>query len=196
MTSGIYQLNFNDQAFYVGQSINIEVRWKQHFDKFRKGTAAKKMQDAYNTYGLPDVSILLECHKDYLDMMENFYIAANQSYSGSLNTTAPPLDPDVNYTWLLNNRGLLTHSQFSIIKHAVDTTGENTALDNELVDLKNKFNDKYLSIKAQIEIRKERDQNAEYRTLYPSLELAYEQTQAAITKLQSRGLLQRIFNYD
>lgn len=196
MTSGIYQLNFNDQAFYVGQSINIEFRWKQHFDKFRKGTASKKMQEAYNTYGLPDTLILLECHKDYLDMMENFYIAANQSCFGNLNTTAPPLDPDIDYRWLLSNRKLLIHSQFSIIKHAVDTTGENTALDNELVDLKNKFNDKYLSIKAQIEIRKERDQNAEYRKLYPSLEIAYEQTQAAITKLQSRGLLQRIFNYD
>lgn len=196
MTSGIYQLNFNDQAFYVGQSINIEVRWKQHFDKFRKGTAAKKMQDAYNYYGLPNATILLECHKDYLDMMENFYIAANQPYSGNLNTTAPAVDPDINYTWLLNNRKLLIHSQFSIIKQAVDTTGENTALENELNELKNNFNERYLYIKAQIEIKKERDKNAEYKNLYPSLEQAYAQTQEAINKLQSRGLLKRIFNYD
>lgn len=196
MTSGIYQLNFNDQAFYVGQSINIETRWKQHFDKFRKGTAAKKMQDAYNTYGLPDVSILLECHKDYLDMMENFYIATNQSYIGSLNTTAPALDPDINYTWLLNNRGLLNHSQFSIIKEAVDTHGEKASLEKQLTELKDNFNERYLYVKAQIEIKKERDKNAEYSQLYPSLEQAYAQTQAAILKLQSRGLLKRIFNYD
>ena len=46
MTSGIYLLNFKDQAFYIGQSQDIETRWKQHRDKFLKGKAAEKMQNA------------------------------------------------------------------------------------------------------------------------------------------------------
>ena len=36
MTTGIYQMNFSDQAYYVGKSQDIEQRWKQHKDSFEK----------------------------------------------------------------------------------------------------------------------------------------------------------------
>ncbi len=86
MTCGIYLLTFSSGKKYVGQSINIEERWKQHFDKFQKGTAAEKMQKEFDRYGYPNTQILKICHKDFLDIIENALI---NSYSQdiSLNTT-------------------------------------------------------------------------------------------------------------
>ena len=77
MTTGIYQLTFSSGKRYIGQSIDVEARWKQHTDKFRKGTAAKPMQAEFHASGYPDADLLLECHKDHLDMMESMYINSN-----------------------------------------------------------------------------------------------------------------------
>ena len=88
MTTGIYLLVFSSTNVYIGQSIDIENRWKQHFDKFRKGTAAKAMQAEFDKCGFPGTRILLECHKDHLDMMESMYIHANKG-PHLLNTSIP-----------------------------------------------------------------------------------------------------------
>jgi hypothetical protein len=78
MESGIYQLTFPDGARYVGKSINIPRRWKEHRDKFIKGTAAKNMQDRYNRYGFPDGKVLFECHGDHIDLLESYFICLVQ----------------------------------------------------------------------------------------------------------------------
>ena len=88
MTTGIYLIVFPSERYYIGQSVDIENRWKQHFDKFSKGTAAKLMQTEFNRYGFPKTSIILECHKDHLDMMEGMFITSNLGPK-ILNTTIP-----------------------------------------------------------------------------------------------------------
>ena len=70
MTSGVYILKFNSGNCYIGKSIDIPTRWKQHFDKFNKGTAAKAMQAEFNRYGYPQGEILMECHADHIDIVE------------------------------------------------------------------------------------------------------------------------------
>lgn len=70
MTSGVYQLTFASGDTYIGKSINIEERWKQHMNKFYKGTAAKPMQAAFNRCGDPTGQILVECHEDHIDVVE------------------------------------------------------------------------------------------------------------------------------
>lgn len=54
MTIGIYRLCFNgtDQC-YVGQSVNIEKRYKQHLSSFINNKANPKMMEAYIQYGNP-----------------------------------------------------------------------------------------------------------------------------------------------
>lgn len=91
MTCGIYQLTFQSGMLYIGQSVNIENRWAQHFDKFQKGTAAKSMQQEFNRVGSPSAEILLVCHKDHLDMMETMYIHSrlDQVRERVLNTSIP-----------------------------------------------------------------------------------------------------------
>ena len=75
MTVGIYELIFeNTNLKYIGKSINIENRWKQHAEAFRKGKAAALMQQEFNNYGFPDGSIIFECHEDHLDIGEETLI--------------------------------------------------------------------------------------------------------------------------
>lgn len=86
MTTGIYQLTFANGDNYIGKSVDIENRWKQHADKMQKGTAAKPMQDAYRKYGFPNSEILCTCHENHLDIAEAAYINRNKP---SLNTSIP-----------------------------------------------------------------------------------------------------------
>ncbi len=86
MISGIYQLTFPDGSRYIGKSINIEERWSQHLDKMKKGTAAKNMQQAWNTYRNFDAEVIFECHPDHIDIMEECLIARLKP---ELNTTRP-----------------------------------------------------------------------------------------------------------
>lgn len=86
MTSGVYQLTFTDGNTYIGKSINIEERYKQHMNKFYKGTAAKPMQAAYNKCGAPNACIIRECHEDHIDVVESCFIARDRP---TLNSDRP-----------------------------------------------------------------------------------------------------------
>lgn len=86
MTSGIYQLTFPNGHRYIGKSINIQERWNQHLDKMTKGTAAKSMQQAWNTYQNFDCKVIFECHPDHIDIMEECFISR---LNPELNTTRP-----------------------------------------------------------------------------------------------------------
>ncbi len=84
MTSGIYKLNFSDEAEYIGKSINIEKRWAEHTKNMQLGKAAAKMQHAYKRFGLPTGEILMEVHPEHLDVIEAYLIYVLKP---SLNTT-------------------------------------------------------------------------------------------------------------
>lgn len=78
MRSGIYLLTFKNGDKYVGRSVDIERRWAEHADSFRKGTAAKALQYAFNNHGYPKGSVLIECHNDHTDLMETYFICKLQ----------------------------------------------------------------------------------------------------------------------
>jgi group I intron endonuclease len=72
MTIGIYRLCFNGtDRCYVGQSVNIEKRYKQHLSSFINNKANPKMMEAYIQYGNPFLEILCECTVEELDIAEN-----------------------------------------------------------------------------------------------------------------------------
>lgn len=61
MTQGIYSLSWNTiDKLYIGQSIDIERRYRDHLSKLRRGVHAKKLQQAFDTYGIPQLTILFE----------------------------------------------------------------------------------------------------------------------------------------
>lgn len=195
MTSGIYQLVFSDKSVYIGQAQDIGSRWRQHVDKFKKGRASQKMQIAYNTCGMPEFFLILSCHKDYLDIMEAYYIDINSKYQGCLNTSIPKLDENIDYEELIN-QDLLVHSSVTMIKAAVKLTGEVDVLKEELSTLNTAYNERLMQLRVKEEVAQGRDENKVFREMYPSVELAYRNTQAALAKHQNRNLLQRVFNYD
>ena len=74
MASGIYRLTFSSGKYYVGKSLDLETRWKQHFNKFATGKAARPMQLEYDRCGLPQTEVIFECHKDHIDILEELLI--------------------------------------------------------------------------------------------------------------------------
>jgi group I intron endonuclease len=72
MTIGIYRLIFaNTDKVYIGQSVHIEIRFKEHLNKLRTGRSSRKLQEAYTVYGFPTLEILTECTFEELDSFEN-----------------------------------------------------------------------------------------------------------------------------
>jgi len=61
MTIGIYLLKFqNTNKVYVGQSVNIEYRYKKHIQALKRSTSNYKLQEAYKAYGIPELVILCD----------------------------------------------------------------------------------------------------------------------------------------
>ena len=86
MTIGIYRLIFNGtDKCYIGQSINIEYRYKQHINSLLVGKANNKMQEAYVLFGLPILDILCECSSTELDKTETEAIEIFDSVNNGFN---------------------------------------------------------------------------------------------------------------
>lgn len=77
MTIGIYSLYWEEQdLIYIGQSQSIERRFKDHIKKLTSRTHSNyKVQNAYNLYGTPLLTIIEECSISNLDTLEIFWTA-------------------------------------------------------------------------------------------------------------------------
>lgn len=87
MTIGIYLLSFKDNnEVYVGQSIGIERRFKQHIWELKDNKHTNyRLQDYYNLYGIPDLSILEICSIDDLYVKEQSWTEEFDSVNSGLN---------------------------------------------------------------------------------------------------------------
>lgn len=74
--TGIYKITINDYYIYIGQSVDMERRWKQHLKTLNENTHCnKKLQNIYNKYSNTiKFEIIEECDADELDDKEIFYI--------------------------------------------------------------------------------------------------------------------------
>lgn len=71
---GIYRLNFDNKLCYIGQSISLNRRKKQHEYCMKKGTHHNtNILKAYNTYGFPKFEILETCNIEDLNTREFYY---------------------------------------------------------------------------------------------------------------------------
>lgn len=167
MTTGIYLLIFDTGDTYVGQARNIEDRYDQHINNMRQGKAAAKMQIAYDaSANLPDIDILIECHEDYLNAMEMYYITVRQP---TLNTVIPKTRPEDEINTLIKNKEILIHPPAVIINNLVTALLDNKELTEEVTNFRN---DPRI-FKA----------------------IARDKLNEKINKLMKRNLWQRIFNH-
>jgi hypothetical protein len=76
MSIGIYMLSFTgSNLVYIGQSVNIEKRYRNHkSDLNTNNCTSPLLQDTYNTFGVPILTILIKCSKDNLLYYENMFI--------------------------------------------------------------------------------------------------------------------------
>lgn len=179
MRSGIYSLQFSNGQFYIGKTNDFDRRWVEHFEKMRKGTAAKNMQQAYNNYGFPTTKVIFECHEDHTSLMEAFYIGGNRG-PNMLNATFPISGSASDLRVLNQNDEALKYSTADILEAwrlsreersrliTQNTLGE-TKLINEISELKE-------------------------GTVIPALELKLQNSEKELNRLKNRGFFSRLFN--
>lgn len=86
---GIYKiLNNVNGKMYIGQSINIKARWKDHINALNRGDShCALLQRAWNKYGQDNFSfeILELCNEDMLDEVEVKYIEMYDTINNGYN---------------------------------------------------------------------------------------------------------------
>lgn len=87
---GIYKIeNLITHHIYIGQSTNIDTRWRRHKDDVHSGKKDYPLYRAINKYGIDNFSfeIIEECSKEALDEREQFWIKYYNSYKDGYNQT-------------------------------------------------------------------------------------------------------------
>lgn len=91
MTCGIYKIeNLINGHCYIGQSINIEERWREHRKSINNTEDwSRSIYQAIRKYGLENFSweIIEECSKNELDEKETYWIDYYNSYKNGYNQT-------------------------------------------------------------------------------------------------------------
>lgn len=84
---GIYMIrNKSNGKVYIGQSVDIYLRWKSHKKNLQKGCHRNiHLQNAWNKYGEDNFEFLIieECNEDRLTKQEQYWI----DFYGGLNST-------------------------------------------------------------------------------------------------------------
>ena len=88
MISGIYQLNFLEDNFYIGRSSNIEARFISHKYNLKIGKHNYKMLAAYKKYGMPlSYNILELCSISAQLQREIYWINKTEAIDFGLNVS-------------------------------------------------------------------------------------------------------------
>lgn len=189
MASGIYRLTFSSGKYYVGKSLDLETRWKQHFNKFALGKAARPMQLEYDRCGLPETEVIFSCHRDHIDILEELLIAQFKG-PDMLNTTYPDCELTDEVAILINrSHDLLKQSTFEHIKQLHDAGDKIASAElreqeaqEQLQDLRTRgyiVNEDYLEV---VELANEFKARATKR-------------KKELERLQGLGWWDRLFNY-
>jgi GIY-YIG catalytic domain len=185
MTTGIYKLTFSSGGFYIGQSVDIEARWEQHFKSMRSGKAARPMQEQFNRWGYPTGEIIATCAKEYLDILENLHINLYRDDAPNMivNTSIPERYSAYEVDLLLRNRYLWDTSLATLCNAYSDIVRDKEYAIEKL--------EKYKTRGYTI--------TEDERVVRSNLSIAnsmIDEYEAKIEKLKNRGLFARIFNVE
>ena len=83
---GIYLLTWSGtDKVYIGQSVDIYKRYKQHVYQITTSKSNYKMLDISKTNGMPVLNVLVECGIEELDALEMYYIKEFDSIANGVN---------------------------------------------------------------------------------------------------------------
>jgi hypothetical protein len=130
MTTGIYQLKFKSGKSYYGQALDIKSRFGDHIKAMKAGTASRKMQAEYDSFGEPELEVVIKCHPAYLTHIEDYIIYYNYG-PNCLNTNKP------------------RHAPAAIGDEFLEkyVTSSPSVMADKIVDLENRFNSSTTYIK-------------------------------------------------
>lgn len=87
---GIYKIqNLINGKLYIGQSVDIEQRWKEHISAAKGDYYHYTLYKAMRKYGIENFSfsIIEECNRDELSEKEKYWIKFYNSYEEGYNST-------------------------------------------------------------------------------------------------------------
>lgn len=87
---GIYKITNNvNKKVYIGQSVQIQARWKQHVYEALRGHSNMVIHQAMRKYGVKNFNfeIVETCEKFDLDERERYWIQYYDSYNNGYNST-------------------------------------------------------------------------------------------------------------
>lgn len=119
---GIYKItNMINGKMYIGQSIDIERRWKEHRNFNNNKEKNKPLYNAFKKYGINNFVFEVEtiCNEEELDDLETYYISFYNTYVHSENSNG--------YNITLGGSGSRGYvaSEETKIKISNSTKGEN-----------------------------------------------------------------------
>ncbi len=132
MTIGIYKLNFTGtDKVYIGQSNNIELRYNIHRTTLKSGKGTKKLQQAYNNFGMPKLEVIIECSIKELDLVEIEAIEIFNSVKNGFNTREEATHRSELYGDLAGNSKYTNSQVEEVFMYLVD----NVLTHREIVDI-------------------------------------------------------------
>lgn len=196
MASGIYRLTFSSGKYYIGKSLDLETRWKQHFNKFATGKAARPMQLEYDKCGLPKTEPIFLCHRDHIDILEEWIIDQEKG-PNMLNTTYPEVTRTPEIAALIeNSRDLLKQSTWDHLKIiGQDKSKQETAelKAQRAMNLVKSYKSRGRIIDEDfIEVI---NTAAQYKRKYEHFEELLDKKDYELFRLKILSLWDRIFNY-
>ena len=144
MTSGIYRIYCkSEDKSYIGKSINIEERWKNHLNGLKKGKHHNKnLQKVFNKYGINDFefSILKEVNDYYeITFYESYYAEKFNAFNNGYNIAKLFKSQDIKS--VLDNLDDLSKEWLSILKENSKRIGkERWNVNIKVQDLSKKLN--------------------------------------------------------
>lgn len=129
MSSGVYQLDFDQGGKYIGKSVNIERRWEEHIANMHDNKSSQKLQAAYRKYGVPARSVLMYCHPDHIGLVETLMIC---QFKPTLNSAPTAIISQEDIGILFCTGTMLEQSTGTLVKH-IGVLGEHvTRLEREI----------------------------------------------------------------
>jgi hypothetical protein len=163
--SGIYKLLFKTGAFYIGQTVNLDIRKKEHYRLLLLGTHHNyKVQELYdNLKELPEFIVEIECNTSELNTHENTLIdlsnkfclnikAGGDSNFGYNALTSKYLSSDIELAFLLlvENPGILHKEVADFVGIDINTVHDISAGRNRaFTEMKELYPEKYSKLIKQ-----------------------------------------------
>lgn len=166
MTIGIYRLVFNGtHKCYIGQSVNIEKRFKQHLCDMRNGLSNTKLLEAYTIHSYPTLEVVMETSIAELDSSEEEAISIFDSVNNGFNiyehaSQAPTYTGDYGYGNTKYSKEQITEAFLLLVEHpelpyskithktgVLETSVSNIATSSQNMWLEKEFPDKYTTLK-------------------------------------------------